>query len=98
MGTTTMKKWHTMHTQPHEPLFVGWIVRGMTTTTDDNEQQQQNDRTTMARQLMTGRRRGQGKLNEKKGPRDIDDVSWATGMFLFLFSRSFSLTNKLFRY
>jgi hypothetical protein len=81
-----------MHTQPHEPLLVGWILRGMTTKTDDNEQQQQNDGTMMAQQLTTGRRQGQGKLNEKKG------LSWATGMFLFLFSRSFSLTNKLFRY
>jgi hypothetical protein len=49
MGTTTMKKRHTMHTQPHEPLLVGWIVHGMTTKTDDNEQQQQNDGTMMAR-------------------------------------------------
>jgi len=33
------KKWHTTHTQPHKPLFMGWIVHGMTTTmmTDDWE-------------------------------------------------------------
>jgi hypothetical protein len=33
MGTTTMKKWHTTHTQPHEPLLMGWIVHGMMTMT-----------------------------------------------------------------
>jgi hypothetical protein len=54
-GTTTTKKWHTTHTQPHKPLLVGWIVCGMTTTTNNDEQQQQNDGTTMAQQLTTGR-------------------------------------------
>jgi len=36
---TTTKKQHTTHTQPHEPLLVGWIVHGMTTMmmTDDWE-------------------------------------------------------------
>jgi hypothetical protein len=33
MEMTTTKKWHTTHTQPHEPLLVGWIVRGMMTMT-----------------------------------------------------------------
>ena len=26
-GTTPMEKGHTTHTQPHEPLLMGWIVR-----------------------------------------------------------------------
>jgi hypothetical protein len=51
----TMKKQHTTHTQPHEPLLMGWIVHEMTTTTNNNEQQQQNDGTMMARQLTAGR-------------------------------------------
>jgi len=36
---TTTKIWHTTHTQPHEPLLMGWIVHGMMTTmmTDDWE-------------------------------------------------------------
>jgi len=36
---TMTKKWHTTHTQPHEPLLVGYIVHGMMTmpTTDNWE-------------------------------------------------------------
>jgi hypothetical protein len=47
VGTTMTKKWHTTHIQPHEPLLMGWIVRGMMTMTDNNEQQQQNNGTMM---------------------------------------------------
>ena len=61
MGTTTMKKWHTTHTQPHEPLLVGWIVCGMTTTTmtDDWE---------VTRMRETEQKKAQETLTTSLGP------------------------------
>jgi hypothetical protein len=37
--TTTMKKWYTMHIQPHKALLMGWFICGMVTmmmTTSNN--------------------------------------------------------------
>jgi hypothetical protein len=34
----------------------------------------------------------------KKGPRDVVNISWATGMFFLLFLFHFHFANKLFRY
>jgi hypothetical protein len=48
---------------------------------NDDKQQQQNNG------MITGRQREQGKPNKKKGPRDIDNVSWATGIVFIVFSR-----------
>jgi hypothetical protein len=56
MGTAAMKKWHTTHIQPHEPLLVGRFIHGMTTS---------NNSKTAERRMTTGRRRGRGKPNEK---------------------------------
>jgi hypothetical protein len=79
MGMTTTKKRHAMHTQPHEPLLVGWIVRGMTTTTTMTS----NHSKTMERRL--GGDEDEGNQT-KKGPRDVINVSWATGIVFVLFS------------
>jgi len=51
---------------------------------------------------MTERARAAGKdsmgrreMEQKRGPRDVDNVSWAIGMFyFFLFSFIFLFTNK----
>jgi hypothetical protein len=76
MGTTTMKKRHTTHTQPHKPLLVGWIVHGLMTTTTMTSN---SSKTT--EEVMRTR-----ETEQKKGPRDVDDVSWATGIVFIVFS------------
>jgi hypothetical protein len=37
MGMMTTKKQHTTHTQPHEPLLMGWIVHGMMTMSNSSK-------------------------------------------------------------
>jgi hypothetical protein len=65
---------------------------GAATTTNDERHRRRT--TTDDERRRNGGERGNDEDHPKKGPGDVDDVSWATGFFFFSFH--FLFTNEFF--